>query len=49
MARGFYWSILFMLAVPYLTVGGFLAACYLSYRKWRMRGGSAPQADSQPE
>ena len=48
MARGFYWSILFMLAVPYLTVAGFLWAFYLSYRKWRMRKESAAQTQSEP-
>ena len=47
MARGFYWSILFMLAVPYLTVAGFLTALYFSYRKWRLRRGSSPQAEPQ--
>lgn len=46
MARGFYWSILFMLSVPGLIAAGFAGAMFLSYRKWR-KGRSAPQPQAE--
>lgn len=46
MARGYYWSILFMLSVPGLIAAGFAGAMFLSYRKWRKaRSTSQPQAE----
>ncbi len=43
MARGFYWSILFMLTVPALILTGFAGTLYLSYRKWLTRRASAQE------
>ena len=45
-SAGYFWSILFMLSVPAMILGGFSTAIYVSYRRWK-RGGSGTQADPE--
>jgi hypothetical protein len=45
-ARGFYWGILFLMAMPFAVVGSI--ATWLVYRHWRARAGRWRRAHSAP-
>jgi hypothetical protein len=46
LAEGFYWSILFMMSMPFLILGGLTLLCWLEIRK--ARRATAASALSQP-
>jgi hypothetical protein len=46
LAEGFYWSILFMMSMPFLVLGGLTLLCWLEIRK--ARRAAAASALSQP-
>ena len=41
MARGYFWSILFMMAMPFALIGTFGTFCYLEIRRKRLEEESA--------
>jgi len=46
MARGYFYSILFMMAMPFVIIGTFGGAAYLSIRRAREQQLAKPQDDS---
>lgn len=46
LVRGYFWSILFMMSMPFLILGGLASYFYYEVRKARrLRGSSVPAAD----
>ncbi len=47
LVAGYFWSILFMMSMPFLLVGSFCGSMYLSVRRARARAAAEQAASSQ--
>jgi heme/copper-type cytochrome/quinol oxidase subunit 2 len=42
--RGYFWSIVFMMSMPFLMVGGFGTYCYVQFKKLKVNAAAAAQS-----